>query len=70
MEFTVGQKVRLHQLPPFVKTAETMPMLRPASVLALGETGVILGRNPGGYWAVRFPAGAFLLETRYLEAVC
>lgn len=69
MDFTVSQKVRLSQLPPFVKTAETMPMLRPASVLTLGEIGVILGRNPGGYWAVRFSAGAFLLETKYLETV-
>ncbi|WP_287129694.1 regulatory protein SipA [Candidatus Cyanaurora vandensis] len=68
-EFTVGQKVRLVQLPPYVKTAETMPMLRPASVLTVGEEGVLLGRNPGNYWAVRFSSGAYLLEVPYLAAI-
>lgn len=45
--FAVGDRVRLVELPPYVKTAEPMPMLRPASILTLGEEGVILGQQPG-----------------------
>ncbi len=68
-EFTIHQKVKLISLPPYVKTAEPMPILRPASVLKLGEVGVILERRPGGYWGVRFGKGAFLIESQYIAAV-
>jgi hypothetical protein len=65
-EFQVGDRVRLIAQPPYVKTADPMPMLRPATVIALGETGIILDRRPGNYWSVRFAQGAYLLESRYL----
>ncbi|MGB3402089.1 MAG: DUF3148 domain-containing protein [Microcoleaceae cyanobacterium] len=68
-EFAIHQKVRVMALPPYVKTAEPMPILRPANVLKLGEVGTILDRRPGGYWGVRFDKGAFLMESQYLEAV-
>ncbi len=68
-EFSVGDRVRVVALPPYVKTAEPMPMLRPASVIQLGEEGVILGRQPGNTWSVRLERGAYLLESQYLEAV-
>ena len=68
-EFVINQKVRVIALPPYIKTAEPMPILRPASVIKLGEVGVILERRPGGYWGVRFNNGAFLIETKYIEAV-
>ncbi|MFN3680249.1 MAG: regulatory protein SipA [Thermosynechococcus sp.] len=67
--FAVGDRVRLVELPPYVKTAEPMPMLRPASILTVGEEGVILGQQPGNYWVVRLERGAFLLEAKYLERV-
>jgi len=67
-EFSVGDKVRVIALPNYVKTAEPMPMLRPASVIRLGEEGTILGRQPGS-WSVRFEKGAYLLESQYLEPV-
>ena len=63
----VGDRVKLVTLPPYVKTADPMPMLRPPNVLTVGEKGTILDRRPGGYWGVRFTQGAFLLETKYLE---
>ncbi|HIK13006.1 MAG TPA: DUF3148 domain-containing protein [Oscillatoriaceae cyanobacterium M33_DOE_052] len=68
-EITVGQKVRLVAIPPYVKTAEPMPMLRPPNLIQLGEEGVVLDRRPGGYWGVRFEKGAFLIDTQYIEAV-
>jgi len=63
----VGDRIRIAALPPYVKTADPMPMLRPPNVIQLGEEGVILERRPGGYWSVRMSRGAFLLEEQYLE---
>jgi Protein of unknown function (DUF3148) len=68
-ELTVGAKVRVVALPPYVKTADTMPMLRPPDVIQVGEEGTILDRRPGGYWGIRFEKGAFLLESQYLEVI-
>ena len=68
-EFTVGDRVKIIALPPYLKTADPMPMLRPADTLTLGEEGIVIDRRPAGYWGVRFDRGAFLLETKYLELV-
>jgi hypothetical protein len=68
-EITVGGKVRLVTYPPYLKTAEPMPMLRPADLLEIGEEGIVIDRRPGGYWGVRFARGAFLIESQYLEKV-
>ncbi len=68
-EFAVGDRVRVIALPPYVKTAEPMPMLRPPDVIQLGEEGTVLDRRPGDYWGVRFTRGAFLLDSQYLESV-
>ncbi len=67
--FRRGQRVRIVRLPPYVKTAEPMPMLRPPQVITVGEEGVVLGYHPGGDWSVRCQRGAFLLGEAYLEAV-
>jgi hypothetical protein len=68
-EFPIGSKVRVVALPPYVKTAEPMPMLRPADVIHIGEEGIVLDRRPGGYWGVRFTRGAFLIDSQYIESI-
>lgn len=68
-EFSVGDRVRVVGLPPYIKTAEPMPMLRPPNVIYLGEEGAIVDRRPGGFWGVRFAKGTFLLDSQYLETV-
>lgn len=68
-KFTIGETVKLVAQPPYVKTAEPMPILRPPNVVRLGEEGIVLDRRPGGYWGVRFEKGAFLLDSQYIEAV-
>jgi Protein of unknown function (DUF3148) len=68
-EIAVGDKVKVIVLPPYLKTAEPMPMLRPPSVVEVGEEGTVIDRRPGGYWGVRFANGAFLVESKYLEVV-
>jgi Protein of unknown function (DUF3148) len=65
--FNVGDRVRVVALPPYVKTAEPMPMLRPPNVISLGEEGVVLDQRPGDFWGIRFARGAFLLEAQYIE---
>jgi hypothetical protein len=69
IELAAGDRVRLVALPPYVKTAEPLPMLRPPSVLAIGAEGTVLGRRPGNSWAVRFENGAYLLAPQYLQRV-
>jgi Protein of unknown function (DUF3148) len=64
---SVGARVILTSLPPYVKTADPMPMLRPSSVLTEGETGIVMDRRPGGYWGVKFSRGVYLMESQYLE---
>ena len=68
-EFSIGQKVRLVVQPSYIKTAESMPILRPPNVVRLGEVGTILSYKPGNYWTVRFEKGAFLIESQYIEAL-
>ncbi len=68
-EFALGDLVRVIALPAYLKTAESMPMLRPPNAVGLGEEGTILDHKPGGYWSVRFKKGAFLMESHYIEAV-
>jgi Protein of unknown function (DUF3148) len=68
-EFTIGETVRVVLLPPYLKTADPMPMLRPPNAIAVGEEGVVIARNPGDYWSVRFTKGAFLIESKYIESV-
>lgn len=67
--FSVGDRVRLIALPPYFKTADTMPMLRPPEVLQVGDEGLVVDRRAGGYWGVRFDRGAFLVDSQYLERV-
>ena len=68
-DFTVGDRVRLIDLPPYFKTADPMPMLRPADTLTVGAEGVVQSRRPGGYWGIRFDKGGFLVDSQYLEKV-
>ncbi len=67
--FQVGDRVRVTTLPPYLKSAETMPMLRPPDLVELGEEGVVRSRKPGGYLGVRFTQGTFLIDAQYIEAV-
>ena len=64
-----GDRIKVIALPPYIKTAEPMPMLRPPDTLTVGEEGTIIDRRPGGYYGVRFASGAFLLNSQYLKRI-
>lgn len=65
-QIAVGSKVSLIAQPPYLKTADPMPMLRPADILEIGDEGTVMDRRPGGYWGVKFARGTFLIERQYI----
>ncbi len=68
-QIAVGSKVSLISKPPYLKTADPMPMLRPADLLDIGDEGIVMDRRPGGYWGVKFAQGTFLMESQYIAMV-
>lgn len=67
--FKTGDRIQVTTMPPYVKTAEPMPMMRPATVISLGEVGTLLKRQPGNEWSVRLDNGAYLLNCQYFEKI-
>ncbi len=65
--FTVGDRIRIHTRPPYLKSADPMPMLRPPDLVEIGDEGTVLSRKPGGYIGVRFDRGTFLIDSQYVE---
>ena len=66
--FGVGDRVRLATVPPYLKTADPMPMLRPPSVVPVGAEGLVQAAKLADTWAVRFDTGTFLVDGKYLVA--
>jgi len=67
--FAVGSRVRLRELPSYLKSADPMPMLRPPDLVDAQEEGEVVGLRALEQLAVRFRRGTFLLEARQVEAV-
>jgi Protein of unknown function (DUF3148) len=67
-EFTIGATVCLAIQPPYLKTAEPMPMLRPGQLIRVGTIGIITARQPGEHWVVKFDRGSFLIDGKYLSS--
>jgi len=65
--FAIGDGVQLRQQPPYLKTADPMPMLRPADLIGLDEVGLVVGLRAGDQLAVRFRRGTFLLQASALR---
>lgn len=65
----VGTAVRLRQRPTYLKTADPLPMLRPADLVGVEEVGQVVEQRALGQIAVRFRRGTYLLEGRQCEAV-
>jgi hypothetical protein len=63
---TIGDRVQLNQRPTYLKTADSMPMLRPPDLIVPQEVGTIVDQRPGGYWVVKFERGTFLLDSDIL----
>jgi hypothetical protein len=62
LSFSIGDRVYLAKRPPYFKTAEPMPMLRPPDLIPLGSEGLIEQLSPGGTYTVRFSQGSFFIN--------
>ena len=67
MEIKIGDKVVLSMHMSYLKTAEPMPMLRPADLVSHDETGEIVGLRSNDVAEVRFRRGTFLIPIDRLE---
>ena len=69
MDASIGDRLRLKEPLPYLKTADPMPMLRPPDLIEPGEIGEVVALRPLDTLAVRFRRGTFLFAVDRLEAV-
>ena len=68
MTASIGDRLRLKQQLPYLKTADPMPMLRPSDLVSLDEVGAVVALHPLDTVAVRFRRGTYLISLDQLEA--
>ena len=66
MKFSVGEKVSLQVPLPYLKTADSISMLRPPDLVSLDEVGIIIGIRPNDLLEVKFRRGNFLIPSERL----
>tara|TARA_B100001250_G_C19281725_1_gene563575 strand:+ start:15 stop:236 length:222 start_codon:yes stop_codon:yes gene_type:complete len=69
MKFSIGEKVSLQVPMTYLKTADTISMLRPPDLVSLDEVGVIISIRPKDLIEVKFRRGNFLIPAERLMAV-
>ena len=67
MDLSVGDRVFLIVPLPYLKTADSMPMLRPPDLVSSEEIGVIVGLKGMETVEVRFRRGTFLIPVDHLS---
>ena len=67
MGFSVGEKVSLQVPLPYLKTADSISMLRPPDLVSLDEVGLIIGIRPNDLLEVKFRRGNFLIPSERLK---
>ena len=67
MKLSVGDKVSLQVPLPYLKTADTISMLRPPDLVSLDEVGVIIGIRANDLLEVKFRRGNFLIPSERLK---
>tara|TARA_Y100001968_G_scaffold226108_1_gene208895 strand:+ start:3801 stop:4022 length:222 start_codon:yes stop_codon:yes gene_type:complete len=67
MKFSVGEKVSLQVPLPYLKTADSISILRPPDLVSLDEVGVIIGIRPNDLLEVKFRRGIFLIPCERLK---
>ena len=67
MKFSVGEKVSLQVPLPYLKTADSISMLRPPDLVSLDEVGVIIGIRSKDLLEVKFRRGNFLIPSERLK---
>ena len=67
MKFSVGKKVSLQVPLPYLKTADSISLLRPPDLVSLDEVGVIIGIRTNDLLEVKFRRGNFLIPSERLK---
>ena len=67
MKFSIGEKVSLQFPLPYLKTADSISMLRPPDLVSLDEVGLIVGIRPNDLLEVKFRRGNFLIPSERLK---
>ena len=67
MKFSIGEKVCLQVPLPYLKTADSISMLRPPDLVSLDEVGVIMGIRQNDLLEVKFRRGNFLIPSERLK---
>ena len=69
MKFSIGEKVSLQVPLPYLKTADSISMLRPPDLVSLDEVGVIIGIRSKDVLEVKFRRGNFLIPSERLKVL-
>ena len=69
MKFSIGEKVSLQVPMPYLKTVDSISMLRPPDLVSLDEVGVIIGIRPKDLLEVKFRRGDFLIPAERLKII-
>ena len=69
MKFSIGKMVSLQVPLPYLKTVDSVSMLRPPDLVSLDEVGVIIGIRPKDLLEVEFRRGKFLIPSERLMLI-
>ena len=69
MKFSIGLQVSLQVPMPYLKTVDTISMLRPPDLVSLDEVGTIIGMRAKVLLEVKFRRGIFLIPAERLKIV-
>ena len=69
MKFSIGEKVSLQVPMPYLKTADTISILRPPDLVSLDEVGRIIGIRSMDLLEVKFRRGNFLIPAERLKLI-
>ena len=69
MKFSIGEKVSLQVPLPYLKTADSISMLRPPDLVSLDEVGVVIGIRAKDLLEVKFRRGNFLIPGERLKII-
>ena len=67
MKFEINDKVKLIAPVSYLKTSDSMPMLRPPDLVAIDEIGEILSIKSPDTVEVKFRRGSFLIDVDKIE---
>ena len=69
MKFSIGEKVSLQVPLPYLKTVDSVSMLRPPDLVSLDEVGIIIGMRHKDLLEVKFRRGNFLIPSERLKII-